>query len=94
MVAVSSCLVRAHAASGFVVGCRVASSIGGLMGLLGWHWEGPVEIVVGRGLEFGGAEGGVGFCEELVIAGRGGVVIVSSASLGVDCSSEGWLLRA
>ncbi len=62
------------------------------MGLLGWYWEGPVKIVVGLGLEFIGAEGGVGFCEELCIAGSGGVVIASLASLVVDCNSEDWLL--
>jgi len=31
------------------------------MGLLGWYWEGPVEIVVGCGLKFVGAEGEVRF---------------------------------
>jgi len=92
VVAVSSCWVWVHVASGFVVGCRVAASISGLMGLLGWYWEGPVEIVVGHSLEFIGVEGGVIFCKELCIAGRGGVVVTLSVLLVVDCSSEDWLL--
>jgi len=90
VVAVSSCRVRAHAASGFVVGCRVAASIGVLMGLLGWYWEGPVEIVVGLSLEFVGAEDGVGLSEVVSVAGGSGVVVASSL---VDCSSEDWLLQ-
>jgi len=80
-------------ALGHVIGCQVAASGSGLMGLLGWCWEGSVEIVVSRGLEFVGTEGEVRFCKELCIASSSDMVIASLATLLVDCSSEDWLLR-
>jgi len=73
-------------------GCRGAAIGSGLVGLLGWCWEGPVGIVVGCGLGVVDAEGNIGFCRELCIASIGVMVIASSATSAVDCDSGGgWL---
>ncbi len=94
MIAVSSCWVRAHAAAGFVVGCRVAASIGGLMGLLGWYWEGPVGIL-NVVVSLISVVSGVSIF--ICVVGVGGMVgssLASSAASAVDCVvccvSWGW----